>query len=70
MQGWDPKRIATDSDGLSVCEMGQALGNAWPLSVSSRIVQQLNKCIKWQEHAKMKLKLPKDGVRTDRLRSW
>ena len=56
MQGWDPKRM--QAYDLSVREMGLALGNAWPLSVSSRIVEQLNKCMKWQENAKTKLKLP------------
>jgi len=47
--GWNPSRI--DPGDLSKRELGLALGNAWALPVSARLVQQLNLCMGWQPNA-------------------
>ena len=44
--GWNPAKL--DSADLTVRELGFALGNAWALPVSTRLVQQLNECMGWQ----------------------
>ena len=46
MQGWKPMSLKPDD--LSARELGMALGNAWPLSVSAKLIEQLNKCMGWQ----------------------
>ncbi|CAL1128928.1 unnamed protein product [Cladocopium goreaui] len=45
VMGWDPSTLMPES--LSSCELGQALGNAWPLTVSARLVGQLKRLFKW-----------------------
>jgi len=46
VQGWKPMSLKPDD--LSARELGMALGNAWPLSVSAKLIEQLNKCMGWQ----------------------
>ena len=45
--GWDPATLSPEP--LSCRQLGQALGNAWPLPVSARLVGQLNNLMKWQQ---------------------
>lgn len=49
VMGWDPEQL--DCADLSVREMGLAIGNAWALPVSTRLVEALNKCMGWQPDA-------------------
>lgn len=49
VMGWDPEKM--DCADLSVREMGLAIGNAWALPVSTRLVEALNKCMGWQPDA-------------------
>lgn len=46
VQGWKPMGLRPDN--LSARELGMALGNAWPLNVSAKLIEQLNKCMGWQ----------------------
>ena len=46
VMGWDPATLSPEP--LSCRQLGQALGNAWPLPVSARLVCQLNNVMKWQ----------------------
>lgn len=44
--GWNPAKL--DTFDLTARELGLALGNAWALPVSTRLVKQLNECMGWQ----------------------
>ena len=44
-QGWPDD---TDWNGLSKTQLGDALGNSWPLNVSVRLIRGLAKCLKWE----------------------
>jgi len=46
IMGWNPAKL--DSADLTARELGLALGNAWALPVSMRLVKQLNECMGWQ----------------------
>ena len=47
VMGWSPTTFESDES--------LALGNAWTLPVSAKIVAQLNKCMNWQPDAKGKI---------------
>ena len=54
VMGWSPTTFESD-ESLTARELGLALGNAWTLPVSAKIVAQLNKCMNWQPDAKGKI---------------
>eukprot|EP00438_Fugacium_kawagutii_P011016 Skav214772 [mRNA] locus=scaffold3923:18507:27693:- [translate_table: standard] len=46
VMGWDPAELHPEN--MSASELGHALGNAWPLPVSTAIVKELVKCMGWK----------------------
>lgn len=44
-QGWSPEKL--NCAGLTLRQVGMALGNAWPLNVSARLVFQMNRAMGW-----------------------
>ena len=46
LQGWDE----IDPHDLTASQLGQAIGNGWPLPVVARILVELNRSMGWSQN--------------------